>query len=234
MDDPIRIGVEPPPPPPPQSAKLIGVLAGLVLLASAGAWLAGAFRGSTPPTSTVALPPETTTTTGTTTTAVLADRLERAAAFWLHLGAGDTNAALATVPAPSPAAADLVGFVAAFSPGFTAADCREFAANAVECLVTVTDEDLLAIGLGTAGQRLLLSDDGWFDLPAIVASSTARLSLHALTLHTDEVRAACPLTDAPQVRGLAIVGSPTAACGAFLADLIPEYLGEPHPAGARP
>ena len=235
MDDPIRIGAEPSPPPPPRSGKLIGVLAALVLLGSAGAWLAGAFRGSATPASTLVLPPTvTTTTTGPTTTAVLADRLRRASVFWAHLGTGDSDAALAAVPASSPAAADLAGFVAAFSPGFTVADCRSFATNAVECLVTVTAEDLLAIGLGTAGQRLLLSDDGWFDIPAVVASSAARLSLHALSLHAAEVRAACPLTDAPQVRGLAIVGSPTAACGAYLADLIPEYLGKPHPAGARP
>jgi hypothetical protein len=238
MDDPIRIGAEPPPTPPPRPAKVVGVLAGLVLLASAGAWLAGALRDPAPPTSTVVLPPETTTTDVggmvTTSTAALEDRLRRAVAFWAHLGAGEGEAALAAVPAPSPGAADLVGFVAAFSPGFTVTDCREFAANAVECLVTVTAEDLLAIGLGTAGQRLLLSDDGWFDLPAVVASSTARLSLHALSLHADEVRAACPLTDAPQVSGLAIVGSPTAGCGAYLAALIPEYLGEQPPADGRP
>lgn len=229
MDDPIRIGAEPPPVPPPRLRKLIGLVAGLVLLTSAGAWLAGAFRGSPSPTTTVTFAPPTTTTLGTSTTAVWVDRLARARAFWMALGAGDPAAAVDAVPSPASGAVDLVGFVAAFSPGFTVDGCREFAVNAVQCLVTVTDEDLLSIGLGTAEQWLLLADDGWFDLPAVVASSAARLSLHALSLHTDEVRAACPLTDAPRVAGLAIVGSPTAACGAYLAGLIPEYLGRAAP-----
>lgn len=223
----IRIGVEPPPAPPPRSGKLIGLAAALVLLVSAGAWLVGTFRdSSSPATTTIDLPGETTTTTIEPTAAAPEDRLPRARTFWTALGAGD--AALATaaaVPEPTPGTADLIAFVAALSPGFTVGDCREFAANAVECLVTVTNEDLLAIGLGTADERLLVSDDGSFDVPSVVSSSAARLSLHALNIHTEEVQAACPLTGSPQVSGLAIVGSPTAACGAYLAGLIPEYLG---------
>jgi len=73
-------------------------------------------------------------------------------------------------------------------------------------------------------ERLGVSDDGWFDVPTVVGNAAARLSLHALNFHTEAVQGACPLTDAPQVAGLAIVGSPTGRCGTYLARLIPEYL----------
>ena len=227
MGDDIRIGVEPPPAPPPRSGKLIGLAAALVLLVSAGAWLVGTFRDPSSPATTISsLPGESTTTIlEPTTAAALEDRLQRARTFWTALGSGDAATATAAVPEPAPGTADLIAFVAAFSPGFTVGDCRGFSTHAVECLVTVTNEDLLAIGLGTADERLLASDDGWFDVPSLAASSAARLSLHALNVHTEEVQAACPLTGSPQVSGLAIVGSPTAACGAYLAGLIPEYLG---------
>ena len=226
MGDDIRIGLEPPPSPPPRSGKLIGLLAGLVLAVSAAAWLVGAFRDpASPTTTTIDLPAETTSTTaGAGTTAAAADRLPRAEAFWTALGRGDAIAATGVIRQPEPAAVDLAAFVAAFSPGFAVEDCRLLATKIVDCLVTVNDQDLLAISLGTAAERLLAADDGWFDVPSVVAISAARLSLHALNFHTEEVRAACPLTGAPQVHGLAIVGSPTGACGAYLAGLIPEYL----------
>ncbi len=236
MGDDIRIGLEPPPSPPPRSAKLIGLLAGLVLAISATAWLAGAFRDpASPTTTTIDLPAETTSTTAADdTTAALEDRLQRAAAFWRHLGAGEVDAAVAAVPEPDPGAADVIAFVAAFSPDLTVEECREFTADTVECLVTVTDEDLFAIGIGIPAQRLRLADDGRFGLPALVVSASARLSLHALNFHTEEVRAACPLTGAPQVHSLAMVGSPTAACGAYLAGLIPEFLDVPEDATTPP
>ena len=236
MSDEIRIGVEPPPGPPPRSGKLIGLLAGLVLLLSASAWLVGTFRDPASPTTTTRhLPGETTSTAGgTTTTAAPEDRLRRARAFWTALGTGDATAAGAAVAELEPAAGDLIAFVAAFSPRLAVKDCRVFDADEVQCLVTVTDEELLAIGIGTAGERLLASDDGWFDVPSLIASSAARISLYALNVHTDEVRAACPLTGGPQVPGLAIVGSPTAGCGAYLAGLIPEYVGDDDAAAAAP
>jgi hypothetical protein len=117
-----------------------------------------------------------------------------------------------------------MGFVAAFAPGFTVGDCEAFAADAVQCTITVTNAPLITIGLGTRHERLLVEDDGWFDVPAVLGSASARLSLYALEAHTAEVRAACPVTDNPQAPGLAIVGSATAGCGAYLAGLIPEYL----------
>jgi hypothetical protein len=229
MGENIRIGEEPPPIPPPRSGKLVAAGAGLVLLVVAAMWLMGAFHEPAAyETTTVALPPTTTTTVGTTTTtSALASRIHRARAFWTALGAGDAAGATAAVAEPDPGAADLIAFVAALSPGLTVQQCRPFGVDAVECLVTVTDEDLLAVGDGGdggGGERLLASDDGWFDVPAVVTSAAARLSLHALNFHSGEVRAACPLTDAPQASGLAIVGSPTSACGTYLARLIPEYL----------
>ncbi|HUU62217.1 MAG TPA: hypothetical protein VMX37_07520 [Acidimicrobiia bacterium] len=236
MGDDIRIGLEPPPSPPPRSGKLIGLLAGLVLAVSAAAWLVGTFHDpASPTTTTIDLPAETTSTTaGAGTTAALEDRLQYAREFWTHLGAGEADGAIAAVPEPDPGAADLIAFVAAFSPALTVEECREFTADAVECLVTVTDEDLFAIGMGIAAQRLRLADDGRFGLPALVVSASARLSLHALNFHTEEVQAACPPTGAPQVYGLAIVGSPTAACGAYLAGLIPELRHVPGNATTLP
>jgi len=236
MGDDIRIGLEPPPSPPPRSGKLIGLLAGLVLAISATAWLAGTFRDpASPTTTTIDLPAETTSTTaGASTTAALEDRLRRAAAFWRHLGAGEADAATAAVSEPAPGAADLIAFVAAFSPDLTVEECREFGGDAVECLVTITDEDLFAIGMGIPAQRLRLADDGRFGVPALVVSASARLSLHALNFHTEEVQAACPLTGAPQVYSLAIVGSPTAVCGAYLAGLIPEFRHVPENATTLP
>ena len=225
MGDEIRIGQEPPPAPPPRSGKLIGLLAGLALLVAAAAWLVGTFRDpSTRGATTSTLPPSTTTNPGATTTAALSDRLDRARGFWTALGAGDATAAINAVAQPDPGAADLIAFVAAFSPGLTVRQCEEFDADTVECLVTITDEELVLVGQAFGAERPAVSDDGSFDLPEVVAAAAARLSLHALTVHTEEVRAACPLTGSPQVQGLAIVGSPTAACGAYLAGLIPEYL----------
>jgi hypothetical protein len=226
MGDDIRIGEPPAPPPPARSGMLIAVGAGLVLLAAGAAWLMGAFRDpSDYDTTTIALPSTTTTTVGTTsTTSALSDRLHRARTFWTALGAGDAAAATAVVADPDPGAVDLIAFVAAFSPGLTVQQCGEFDADTIDCLVRVTNEDLLAVGgVGGTG-RLRVSDDGRFDVPAAVANAAARLSLHALNLHTQEVQSTCPLTDAPQVPGLAIVGSPTGWCGAYLARLIPEYL----------
>lgn len=228
MGEAIRIGGEPPAAPPPRSGKLIGVVAGLIVLVSAGAWLAGAFRGAEPAPTTITLPPETTTTASmdtTTTTGIPADRIQRAHIFWTAMGAGDAIAATAAVAEPQPGAAELVAFVAALAPRLEVEDCGLFAANAVSCRVTVSNEDLLAIGLGNPRESLLVSDDGWFDVPSVVASAAARLSLYALNVHTEEVRAACPLTDSPPVQSLTIVGSPTGDCGAYLAGLIPEYLG---------
>lgn len=239
MTEDIRIGEPPPPSPPARSGKLIAVVAGLILVAALAAWLMGAFRDPSTVTTTVTTLPATTTTSGaTSTTNALSDRLHRARAFWTALGWGDAAAATAAVAQPDPGAADLIAFVAAFSPGLTVQQCGEFDADTVECLVTVTDEDLLAIGAAVpmgipmgggfapvpVAERLRLSDDGWFDVPTVAANAAARLSLHALNLHAEEVRAACPLTDAPQVPNLAIVGSPTGPCGAYLARLIPEYL----------
>ena len=65
-------------------------------------------------------------------------------------------------------------------------------------------------------------------------SAAARLSLYALEVHTDDVRAACPVTDNPQAPRLAIVGSATAACGAYLVSLIPEYLAAQDPSFGPP
>lgn len=235
MGDDIRIGMEPPPSPSPRSGKLIGLLAGLVLAVSAAAWLAGALRDPEAPATTT-VPVETTSTTaGTGTTATAADRVSRTEAFWTALGRGDAIAAIGVIRQPEPAALDLVGFVAAFSPGFTVEDCRLLATKIVDCLVTVTDREVLDIGAPfAAAERLLAADDGWFDVPSVVAFSAARLSLHALNLHTEEVQAACPLTGAPQVAGLAIIGSPTATCGAYLAGLIPEYLAAQSDATSLP
>lgn len=229
MPDDVRIGVEPEPAPPPRSSRLLVVAAALVLLAAAGAWLAGIFSGDTTTTTAVEITFTFTTTTTTapaaTTTLPLEERLTRAAAFWGHLGSGGAAAAAAAFPDAGTAATDLMGFVAAFHPGFIVSDCAAFAADAVQCSVTITDPDLLAIGSGTSEERLLVEEDGWFQVPAVLGSASARLSLYALEAHTAEVRAACPATDNPQAPGLAIVGSATAGCGAYLAGLIPEYLG---------
>jgi len=212
--------------------------AALVLLVAAAIWLVGTFRDPAAPataTTTIGLPAETTSTAaGAGTTAALEDRLQWARAFWTHLGAGEADGAIAAVPEPDTGAADLIAFIAAFSPDLTVEECREFTADAVECLVTVTDEDLHAIGMGIAAQRLRLADDGRFGLPAVVVSASARLSLHALNFHTEEVQAACPLTGAPPVYSLAIVGSPTATCGAYLAGLIPELRHVPEEATTLP
>jgi len=227
MPDDVRIGVEPEPAPPPRSSRLLVVAAALVLLAAAGAWLAGIFSGDTTTTTTaveIAFATTTTTTLAATTTLPLPERLSRAAAFWGHLGSGGAAAAAAAFPDAGTAATDLMGFVAAFHPGFIVSDCAAFAAHAVQCSVTVTDPDLLAIGSGTSEERLLVEDDGWFHVPAVLGSASARLSLYALEAHTAEVRAACPVTDNPQAPRLAIVGSATAGCGAYLVSLIPEYL----------
>ena len=60
---------------------------------------------------------------------------------------------------------------------------------------------------------------GKLEVPEVLGSAAARLSLHALQAHAAEARAACPLTGNPQVPGLAIAGSATAECGAYLAGL---------------
>ncbi len=227
MSDDVRIGMEPEPAPPPRSSRILLVAVALVLLAAAGAWLAGIFSGDTTTTTAVVDITFITTTTSTpaaTTTLPLEERLSRATAFWGHLGSGGAAAAAAAFPDAGTAATDLMGFVAAFHPGFMVGDCKAFAANAVQCTVTVTDEPLITIGLGTRQERLLVDDDGWFDVPVVLGSAAARLSLYALEVHTEDVRAACPVTDNPQVLRLAIVGSATAGCGAYLAGLIPEYL----------
>lgn len=223
MPDEIRIGVEPPPIPPPRSGKVLALTAGLILLAGAGAWLAGVF-GEDPPTTTRATATSTTTATGAPTTAALDDRLAAARLFWTALGRGDVAAATATVAAPTAAAIDLMGFVAAFRAGFAVGECTGFAFDAVQCTVTVTEGSLMSLGIGTPDEALRVADDGRFDVSAVVASSAARLSLYALEAHTEELRTACPVTDNPRVPRLAIVGSATASCGGYLAGLIPEYL----------
>ena len=226
MPDEVRIGDLPPVPPPARSSRLLAVAAGLVLLAGAGAWVAGTLRADTTTTTGADITFVTTTTIpAATTTLPLEERLSRAAAFWGHLGNGGAAAAAAAAfPEAGAAATDLMGFVAAFHPGFLVSDCEEFAANAVQCTVTVTNAHLITIGLGTPDERLLVDDDGWFDVPVVLGSSAARLSLYALDAHTEELRAACPLTENPQAPRLAIVGSATTGCGAYLAGLIPEYL----------
>jgi hypothetical protein len=227
MPDDVRIGMEPEPAPPARSSRILVVAAILVLLAAAGAWLAGIFSGDATTTTTaieITFTTTTTTTAAPATTLPLEERLSRAAAFWGHLGSGGAAAAAAAIPDAGKAATDLMGFVAAFRPGFIVGECEAFAANAVQCSVTITNADLLAIGSGTHEERLLVDDDGWFDVPVMLGSAAARLSLYALEAHTAEVRAACPVTDNPQAPRLAIVGSATAGCGAYLAGLIPEYL----------
>jgi hypothetical protein len=147
MPDEVRIGVEPPPVPPPRSSKVLALVAGLVLLAAAGAWLAGIFGEEAPTATTREVTfPTTSTTAGPTTTLPLDDRLAAARLFWRALGAGDASAAAAAFPAATPAAADLMGFAAAFRPGFTVGECTGFAANAVQCAVTVANGDLLTRG----------------------------------------------------------------------------------------
>lgn len=227
MPDEVRIGVEPPPLPPARSSRILAVAAVLVLLAGAGAWLAGALSGETTTTTAGADITFVTTTTmpAATTTLPLAERLTRAAAFWDILGRGGAAAAAAAAfPEAAPAATDLMGFVAAFHPGFLVSDCEAFATNAVQCTVTVTSGHLIEIGLGTPDERLLVDDDGWFEVPVLLGSTAARLSLYALDAHTEDLRAACPVTANPQVLRLAIVGSATTGCGVYLAGLIPEYL----------
>jgi len=229
MPDDVRIGEEPPSVPPPRSAKALLAAAGLILAAAAGAWLVGT-TGGTKPGPTVAVstlpPPLTTATTDaeSTTTLPLDDRLAGARLFWTALGAGDPAAAAAAMPDTTPAAADLIGFVASFRPELTVGDCAGFASNAARCSVVVGNGDLLAIGSGNGEQMLLVAEDGWFDLPAVLSTAAARLSLYALEAHSDDLRAACPITGNPQVLGLAIVGSATADCGAYLASLIEEYM----------
>ncbi len=224
MPDDVRIGVEPEPEPAPRSSRILVVAAVLVLLAAAGAWLAGLAGGETTTTTVGITFPTTTTSAAPATTRPLEERLAAAPGFWTALGRGDAAAAAAAFPAAEPAAVDLMGFTAAFAPGFTVAECVGFAADAVQCSVAVTSIDLLTIGTGPAGERLLVADDGWFGVPAVLGSAAARLSLFALEAHTAEVHVACPVTDNPQAPGLAIVGSVTAACGAYLVSLIPEYL----------
>jgi outer membrane protein assembly factor BamB len=236
MPDDVRIGAEPSPAPPPRGARLVVVVAGLILLAAAGAWLAGVFGGDATTTTLVpdaTLTFTTTTTPASTTTRPLEERLAAAATFWDLLGRGGAAAAAAAAfPEAPPAAIDLMGFVAAFQAGFVVEHCTDFAANAVQCNVTVANGHLLAIGSGTPGERLRVAEDGWFDVPAVLASAASRLSLYALDAHTGEVRTACPVTDNPQVPRLAIVGSATAECGAYLAGLIPEYLAAALPGDA--
>jgi hypothetical protein len=230
MPDDVRIGVKPEPAPPPRSSRILVIAAVLVLLAAAGAWLAGAVGGGTTTTTVAEITFITTTTSAaSTTTRPLEERLAAAPVFWTALGAGDAAAAVAAFPAAEPAAVDLMGFVAAFAPGFTVAECVGFAADAVQCSVAITNIDLLTIGTGTAGERLLVAEDGWFGVPAVLGSAAARLSLYALEAHAAEVRAACPVTDNPQTPRLAIVGSATAPCGAYLTGLIPEYLAAQSP-----
>lgn len=226
MPDEVRIGVEPPPLPPSRSSRILAVAAVLVLLAGAGAWLAGTLSGDTTTTSGADITFVTTTTTAAvTTTLPLEERLSRAAAFWGHLGSGGAAAAAATAfPEAGAAATDLMGFVAAFHPGFIVSDCEAFAADAVQCTVTVTNGHLITIGLGTTHERLLVDDAGWFDVPVLLGSSAARLYLYALATYPEDLRAACPVVGNPQVPGLAIGGSATPGCGAYLAGLIPEYL----------
>ncbi|MBN2114194.1 MAG: hypothetical protein JW785_08730 [Acidimicrobiia bacterium] len=224
MSTDVRLGVEPPAPAPPRSAKALALAGALIVLAAGGAWLVGVF-GDGVPTTTVAAPLVTiTTTAGPTTTLPADDLLAAARLFWTAVGAGDVTAATGAFPATGAAAADLIAFAAAFRPAFTVGECREFAANAVECPVTVGNGDLLSIGSGTADEMLLVQDDGWLEVPAVLGSAAARLSLYALDAHTEELRAACPLTDNYAVLRLPIVGSATAACGGYLAGLIPEYL----------
>ena len=168
--------------------------------------------------------PTTTTSAAPVTTRPLEERLAATPVFWTALGTGD--AAGPPPPSPAePAAVDFDGLRRGLRPGFTVTECVEFAADAVQCSVAVTSIDLLTIGAtGPTGERLLVADDGWFGVPAVLGSAAARLSLYALEAHTAEVRVACPVTDNPQAPRLAIVGSATAACGAYLVSLIPEYL----------
>lgn len=225
MSDTPRIGAEPPPAPRPRSAKAMGLALLLVAAAAGGIWLAGRGSGEeAPPDETVVTVPEAITTTTAAASPSEEERVARAGAFWTALGEGDSPGAAAAVVAPNPGPLDLIGFVAALAPRFTTDVCRP-ADSAVACVVTTTNPDLLAIGSGRATERLLLHDDGWFDIPAVVGSAAARLSLYGLNFHTAEIRAACPLTNDPPGLGLAIVGSPTPGCGAYLAGLVPEYLG---------
>lgn len=224
MPDEVRIGDLPPAPPPARSSRLLVVAAALALLAGAGAWVAGTLSGDATTTTTVAITLPTTTIVATTTTLPPTDLLAAARRFWTAVGSGDSAAAIATFPATDPAAADLMGFVAAFRPDLAVGDCSEFASNAAQCEITLQSSDLLAIGEGTAEERVLVEDDGWFDVPTVLGVAAARLSLYALDAHTEELRAACPLTENPQAPRLAIVGSATPGCGAYLAGLIPEYL----------
>jgi hypothetical protein len=227
MPGEVRIGDAPAPLPPKRSSRVLIAAAVLVLLAAAGAWLAGTFGESASTTTApeIALPSSTTAPGATTTTTLPpADLLAAARLFWTAVGSGDSAAAAAAFPAANPAATDLMGFVAAFRPYLAVGDCFEFASNAAQCEITVQNGDLLAIGEGTATQRLLVEDDGWFDVPTLLGVAAARLSLYALDIHTEGLHAACPITDNPQVPRLAIVGSATPECGAYLAGLIPEYL----------
>lgn len=224
MPDEVRIGVEPPPLPPVRSSRILALAAALVLLAGAGAWLAGALNGETTTTTGADITFVTTTTTAAvTTTRPLEERLDAARLFWAALGRGDDDAALAAFPAATPEAADLTRFVAAFRPEFTVGACEPFDSDAVQCVVGVTRADLLAIGFGTPEERVYVDEDGSFDVPVILSSAAARLSLYALGAYTEDLRTACPVTGNPQVPGLAIAGSATAQCGTYLAGLIPEY-----------
>ena len=230
MPDDVRIGVEPPAPPPARSSRILVVAAVLVLLAAAGAWLAGVFSGDTTTTTGADITFTTTTTTpATTTTLPLEERLAAAALFWDASRQGRSGGGRRRAfPEAGPAAVDLMGFVAAFHPGFIVGRLRRLRRRrgAVH-----RDRDQRAPprhrhrhprraaprGPTTAGSTC----------PPCSGSAAARLSLYALDAHTEEVRAACPVTDNPQVPRLAIVGSATAECGAYLAGLIPEYLSGP-------
>jgi hypothetical protein len=237
MPDTVRIGDAPPPPRPPRSSRILLVVAALVLLAAASAWLAGVFGESVPPTTIVTTTRPTPTTlagssTTSTTTMPLEARLAAARTLWASLGIGDAATAAAAFPAATPSAIDLMGFVAAFQAGFMVSDCVEFPPDAAQCTVTITDRDLLAIGAGSRREALVVEETGKLQVPGILGTAAARLSLLALEAHGAEIRAACPVTLSPLVPGLAIAGSATPGCGAFLAGLVPEYLAGNHDDGS--
>ena len=227
MPQDVRIGAEPPPTPPPRSGRVLLITGAVVLLAAFVAWLAGGFAREAPATTSVAITFTTTSTTAGTTTTLSPSELDGAVRnFWYALGEGDVASAIAAFPGTTPSAADLIGFVAALDAGLrSVGDCSPLGAHAVQCLIVVSNPDLLEIGTGpNPEEAVVLLDDGTFDVPQRLATAVSRLSLYALEAHTEEVRAACPVTDNPQVPRLAIVGSATAGCGAYLAGLIPEYL----------
>ena len=72
MPDPVRIGEYPAPLPPRRSSKLVLVAVGFILLGVAGAWIAGSFGESAPPTTSIPQVhayPGSMTTLGALTTA---------------------------------------------------------------------------------------------------------------------------------------------------------------------